>query len=376
MRQASSILLAAVAGFSASAAGAVDIVVTPEFAHGLILENHVDSVGTTPPILYKSDSAGKGAGYAASVTSGGSSVYFASGAMAAGSGNGALSVVGVDLAFSNLGATQINSMTSTIFQSTFGFYMAPFGNNAPVCTGATLPACLGVSSGAVDFAAMVDGGSPLFTQGLAGSGFLFEVLVDGTVARSIEGGLTLVDNGANPPALVSYSRIDGTVGALDALATVLPGFELLQNDGYGLIYGWDQSDFTVNFANPITGSGNIGYRITTSSFGDSLTGDNESSRSIIAFSCFADPVGRGGTSAALLPLVNSLVSPTCDDFRDGGEQKRNYVLNIGGIDENGNFSFTAPGAIPEPDSWAMLILGFGLVGLSMRRGRPVARQQG
>ena len=44
----------------------------------------------------------------------------------------------------------------------------------------------------------------------------------------------------------------------------------------------------------------------------------------------------------------------------------------GSIDDDGNFSFTAPGAIPEPDTWAMLIMGFGLVGLSMRRGKKAS----
>ena len=81
--------------------------------------------------------------------------------MSAGTGNAALSVVGVTLDFANLGGQQINSVTSTIFQSTFGFYMAPFGNNNPICTGATLPTCEGAVGGGVDFASMADGGSPL-----------------------------------------------------------------------------------------------------------------------------------------------------------------------------------------------------------------------
>ena len=45
---------------------------------------------------------------------------------------------------------------------------------------------------------------------------------------------------------------------------------------------------------------------------------------IIAFSCFADPVGRGSTSS-IIPLVNSLADPTCDDFREGGDQKRDHL---------------------------------------------------
>ncbi|WP_235890361.1 PEPxxWA-CTERM sorting domain-containing protein [Sandaracinobacter neustonicus] len=369
MRFEKGIFLATVALWATSA-GAYNVSVTPDYGHVLVIENTLDSLGTTPEVLYKSDSSGKGAGYAANVTTTGSSVFFSSSSISAGAGNGSGSLVGVTLDFSDLGAAQINSMTSTIFQSTFGFYMAPFGNNVPVCTGATLPTCLGATTGAVDFAAMIDGGSSVLPPGMAGSYFSFDVLVNGTTQYSIGGGLTLFDNGTNPPVLLSYSNINGVLGALDDLSTVLPGFQLLQNDGYGLIYGWDQSNFTVNFDTPITDSGSITYQITTSTFGDSLTGDNESSRSIIAFSCFADPVGRGSTRGSLIPLLSNLADPTCDDFRSEGDQKRDYVLKLGTIDENGNFGFTAPGgAIPEPDTWAMLIMGFGLVGLSMRRGR-------
>ncbi|MBW6525834.1 PEPxxWA-CTERM sorting domain-containing protein [Sphingomonas sp. RHCKR7] len=32
--------------------------------------------------------------------------------------------------------------------------------------------------------------------------------------------------------------------------------------------------------------------------------------------------------------------------------------------------FGLTSAVPEPSVWAMLILGFGLVGAALRRGRP------
>jgi hypothetical protein len=37
-----------------------------------------------------------------------------------------------------------------------------------------------------------------------------------------------------------------------------------------------------------------------------------------------------------------------------------------------NVTLTAAGAVPEPASWAMMIVGFGAVGTTMRRRRPVA----
>jgi hypothetical protein len=41
---------------------------------------------------------------------------------------------------------------------------------------------------------------------------------------------------------------------------------------------------------------------------------------------------------------------------------------------SGNLSFAATSAVPEPTTWAMMLLGFGAVGYSMRQ-RSSARLQ-
>ena len=41
--------------------------------------------------------------------------------------------------------------------------------------------------------------------------------------------------------------------------------------------------------------------------------------------------------------------------------------SVDGIDAIINFSPTLVGAVPEPATWAMMILGFGVLGASMRR---------
>jgi len=42
--------------------------------------------------------------------------------------------------------------------------------------------------------------------------------------------------------------------------------------------------------------------------------------------------------------------------------------------DNASLDFTATaGAVPEPATWAMMIMGFGLIGAAMRRRAPVAR---
>lgn len=57
-------------------------------------------------------------------------------------------------------------------------------------------------------------------------------------------------------------------------------------------------------------------------------------------------------------------------------QAGTFTLNILGTPgtQNGSFggsvAFQAQSAVPEPATWAMMLLGFGAVGFSMRRKRP------
>jgi hypothetical protein len=134
-------------------------------------------------------------------------------------------------------------------------------------------------------------------------------------------------------------------------------------------FSWSDTDVMVDL-NPI-GIGEtstLTYRISTNSWTDAGLRGRELN-SIVAFSCFADPVGRGSTSGAMFTIPGFEIAP-CDDYKSGGiDNPTNYALKIA---QGGNTLFlTRDGApvVPEPDTWAMLILGFGLVGLSMRRGK-------
>ena len=57
------------------------------------------------------------------------------------------------------------------------------------------------------------------------------------------------------------------------------------------------------------------------------------------------------------------------------DQVGNEQRNIGSTGSAANaasyrFTLTAPVAVPEPATWAMLIVGFGLIGRVMRQGQP------
>jgi hypothetical protein len=379
-------IAAALSSIAATGAGAAEFTFDPDFSHTLQLSttNPVTNLtGSSPTTQYLSDPDGKGAGYAANVVTNGTSAFFFSSAIAAGKGNFARSITELNINFTNVAGPGLKGISSTIFPATFGLYVAPFTSGSG-CTGATLPTCPGVNTGLPNFQTLREGGTAgtPFTAGQAGSSFLFEVLVDNKVQRSIGGVVVMQDanifgNTQNPglglgaPVVRASSYIDGIEGNINLLAGALPGFELLVNDPYSLIWGWDESAFSVAFkaGDDFIGSGTVTYRITTNAWGDSrrLAPGLEidplvEERSIIAFSCFADPVGRGSTRGSLIPI------PVCDDFGGfGGAASRDYRLGGGSIDENGFFSLKS--VVPEPDTWAMLIVGFGLIGLSMRRSK-------
>jgi hypothetical protein len=370
----------ALSSVAATSVYAAEYTFDPSFEHTLTLRSPATSItGSTPTTQYLNDAAGKGAGYSANVETNGRSAFFFSSAIAAGRGNFAESVTQLDVNFTNVGGVGLRGLNSTIFPSTFGLYVAPFAPTTGGCSGATLPSCPGVNSGFPTFRTLRDGntGGDPFTDGQAGSYFNFEVLVNGVSQRSIGGAVVMKDKsfsfdpfnlGLAEPEILASSFIDGVEGNINELSTFLPDFQLLVSDSYSLIWGWGETPFSVAFkeSSVFTGDGTVTYRITTGAWGDSRRLFNAQfepiaeERSIVAFSCFADPVGRGSTSGAIIPL------PVCDEF---GGFDREYRLIGGDIGPDGFFSLKS--VVPEPDTWAMLIVGFGLVGLSMRRSKKV-----
>ena len=95
---------------------------------------------------------------------------------------------------------------------------------------------------------------------------------------------------------------------------------------------------------------------------------------IVAFSCFADPLGRGSLSSVF--TIPGFGPSTCNDYRSGtSDEPSDYSLFFPSVFQGNKIVFTSSGAapIPEPDTWAMLILGFGLVGFSMRSRSTTAK---
>jgi hypothetical protein len=75
----------------------------------------------------------------------------------------------------------------------------------------------------------------------------------------------------------------------------------------------------------------------------------------------------------LFPPTNGDQSSAATNFRinaifDPGDSRVLTSATFGGAQNSNEWSmFSAAGAVPEPASWAMLIVGFGLIGSTMRR---------
>ena len=94
--------------------------------------------------------------------------------------------------------------------------------------------------------------------------------------------------------------------------------------------------------------------------------------------------GDGSSGSLISTDPSSPISYTSDIIDVSGFTSRDFGFNISGafpgfsIEQNGmgspfvsslsgSFSGSTAGAVPEPDSWAMLIVGFGLTGMAARR---------
>lgn len=325
-----------------------------------------------PSSSYLNDYRGMGTGYSAFTDTDSHFVYFESGSMSAGTGNGSRSVteVAIDLT-ADASTGPIDRLVSSVFGSAFGFYVADFGAGEPVCAGITLPTC-GVAGAGPGFGELFDRATvgPSF----ATASIAFDVLLNGSTVRSIGGSITMMaDTAGNISFLEDFGQ------GPESLSSVLANFRFDGIDNYAYGYIWDDTAFTALFPDALNvgQSGTVTYRITTQTT-SLMEARIPSSHGLVAYSCFPDPVGRGGGNQSFAPLGGALransfagnqADDTCDDFSTSGG--RRYSLELPRI-EDGAVVFSRPApapAVPEPAAWAMLITGFGLVGAGLRRRR-------
>jgi hypothetical protein len=286
----------------------------------------------------------------------------------------------VDITFNNPNGDVTPHLLSSITPAGFGFYMAD--RNSPGCSVETVGSCglaHGVSFGNLPNSAT--SGPPIGVE--VGPGFSstipsgyadfdFSVWSGETQLFDINGSVLLTVNGGN------YS----TTLNLNDPNHVLADFTSATADGsynaFGFAWGVNPLDVTL-----LGGAGTqvISYRTTVSASINNACASGETFNScLVAYSGFGDPIGRGGgDSFALTSALSTASLLETDDTGIGditGVNFQHAVFNFPTYDpQSGNLSFDFVGLAsdtPEPATWMTLILGFGLLGGTLRRRRVLA----
>lgn len=174
---------------------------------------------------------------------------------------------------------------------------------------------------------------PVFTDVSSGTAFTSVGGKTGTLTTTTGSGLFRVNEG---------NGWDGDFA---------PGARLLWNSGSGAI--------TFTFANSVSA---IGAQIQPNFYGPFVASLRLSNGSVFSFngqSGFA-----GNNSAIFIGAKSDSANISSVTFKatDSTLQKTNFAI--------GELSLTsAVSAVPEPGAWVLMIVGFGLVGASMRRRR-------
>lgn len=268
-------------------------------------------------------------------------------------------------------AISLDSVGSTIIPAGLGFYMQDrtgnlVGNN--IFTGYG-------QDGASSFGA-------LFTDDLANTtfaraGFTFDIYGDDYIygenninleaipLYTLSGELTLsfdqyggVVRGGSVNGPDFYSENFEDVGLF------LDGFNTEFDNDFALAYNWGQTDIDVILNKIMQGgeSTNLYYR--TTAYADTTVGCvGESLTCIVAYSGFGDPIGRGGgVSLAAARGFSTQSLDSIDYLKFDPQLIDPFRPTISAITD----------AVPEPSTWAMLVMGFGLLGAALRRRRVLS----
>ena len=261
----------------------------------------------------------------------------------------------IDISFTNDGdAAVVPMLHSTITPAGMGFFAArECLNNVTGCTaGDTYPG---------DFRDFQDFATNDPLGRIAGASFTFRITGGDEVVYELKGNVALLHDEASNSNII--------VSDMGAAASALAGFKPVAEDGSQHEFGfvWDATDIEVSFPKGTLllpgDSSTLTYETIVESYSYAdcftlLTGS-----CLIAYSSFGDPIGRGGgikpSLLAAGPTESSPFDVSQFDFAYPTFNKGVLTFQLAG----------ASSAVPEPTSWALIIVGFGALGAAFRRQR-------
>lgn len=273
----------------------------------------------------------------------------------------------VSFDFTNTTGSDVDFI-STIIPAGFGFYLA----NVDSCV--TFSSCRQVTGLGADLAFLkpsVTSLPSISTQTVIGlASFDFRIKDQNTELYRVSGTLRLTYDSVLDRAFVVPSPFTPSGGSLNGFIRSTAG-----SDPSAVGYAWDSTD--VSFA---LGQGMHRLSYSTAVHSWSLANPLACGASLVAFSGFGDPVGRGGgveefsfssaSSEGSSGSASSFGSQDCvsnGDIEGVNFTRASYRAPVldGGV-------LTYSAAVPEPATWALMIGGFGLAGVALRRRSRVA----
>jgi hypothetical protein len=139
----------------------------------------------------------------------------------------------------------------------------------------------------------------------------------------------------------------------------------------------------VTFVNNLSGFYGMGVQSTASLTSTGIDAATDVDFSSVFLTAACPILGAPATCSGLPHIVDfaNLGTDVSENFSTAGLflAPGSYTIHIQGTRGNassfdGNLSFVAGTQLPEPATWALMILGFGAVGWQLRRRRPVLAQ--
>jgi hypothetical protein len=326
-----------------------------------------------------STSFGSGASYASTSQIDDSIIYFKNGNASSGQFTYSKSTTLVDITFTNTGNGPVTPfLISQIVPAGFGLFVGPNGcsenpegcNPADVTPG-NFNSFNPVTAGGVP---TLDGISPDL---LAFASVRFRIYTNTGesefVAYDLTGTLSLTYGGGFGEDNILLASISPELAGLNGFKLDSP--PISENSDF-LGYIWDTTDIDVIFPSDLAAGeqATLRYETIVETYSRSSCLSENTSSCLVSYASFGDPVSRrvGGTAGRGLgdsmKGFGSLTNETPSGIFFDEFAFRAPVFNP----ETGGLTFELIGRVPEPDSWALMIAGFGLVGASMRQRRRLA----
>jgi hypothetical protein len=288
----------------------------------------------------------------------------------------------VAVTYANSGNTSINDvrLASTILPGGFGFFMdSPQAN--PTFTGTSIgdvnqtpPSSVTTFDDVAAFAATGPGGSVGY------AGFTFQIFNNGTLIDSYSGSVSLFLT-MNASNQVVYTVVPSSAPALSGFSLITPAGS---DEAVG--YQWDTTDVSADLGPLAPGQTSTLTYVTTVTTSSDLTNfayncaGAEACPELLAYAGFGDPIRKSaGTGTDPYFPTFELSLPTFDPGAGvlGGPQIEAVTpsLPLSGVTPAPFIPIPASvlDPVPEPETWALMLLGTAVAGVALRRRAATRR---